>query len=179
MSLLSVVLACKTKAPIATITEKQTFQFPQDWLGSYAGTLDIIDIRNDTQYIDMKLTIGPPDGLGMYQWTIQYGEKDFRYYGLEAINPDKGHYRIDEYNSIKLDAFLKGDNLITTFSVLNRHITYHYQKVSDGINIRVHSCRLDPVSISGSEIINRDTVPEARSFRATGYQAAFLKQLTP
>ncbi len=175
-----VLLSCKTKAPMTLLNEDGTphFQFPQDWLGEYSGELIILDSQNDTQTVNMKLTIGPPDGLGMYQWIIQYGEDDIRYYGLEAINAEKGHYRIDEYNSIKLDAFLKGDHLITSFSIMERYISYHYEKQRDGIQIQVMFSRSEPISTSGKEVIGQDTVPEVHSFHASGFQSGFLKQIS-
>lgn len=175
------LIACKTNAPVSFLEEPSTqqFQFPQDWIGSYAGFLHILDKRNQAQKVEMKLTIGPPDAQGMYQWIIQYGDDDKRYYGLEAINAELGHYRIDEYNSIKLDAYLKGDNLISTFSLMDRNITYHYEKKIDGIEIQVFFNRTAPISTSGKEIIGQDTVPEVHSYHASGYQSGFLRQLTP
>ena len=180
-SILLFLSGCRTNKTAGPIQKAMdlNFQFPLDWIGHYEGPLSVIDIHGDTQRVEMKLTIGPPDDLGMYTWTIQYGDKDKRYYGLEAINAEKGHYRIDEYNSIKLDAFLKGNNLITNFSILSRNITYSYRKEADGIAITVFFSKTEPVSITGKAIIKQDTIPEAKSHQVTAYQSGFLKQISP
>ena len=169
--------ACKsTKATLVTVPEKN-YLFPLEWIGHYEGELTIFGIGSDTTKVDMQLTIGSPDATGLYPWVLQYGEKDKRYYGLEVINAEKGHYLIDEYNSIKLDAYLRGNHFISRFEVSNNDLIFHYEKDAVGINISVYASSATSISETGGEIIASDTIPSVSAFPMYGYQKALLKKV--
>jgi len=158
------------------IYSEKKYIFPMDWVGNYEGQLLIFDESADSSFIKMKLSIGYPDASGFYPWTITYGENDIRSYGLEAVNPEVGHYRIDEFNSIKVDAYLKGNHLISKFHIKNTDIMIDYEKVSNGINVHLYITQTNNYNESGGEIIGSSTVPMVASFPLNVFQKAYLKK---
>ncbi len=172
-------LACKTsKTTISLPTDSKTYLFPVEWIGIYEGQLNILgQEKGDTMKVDMELIIDQPDAMGLYPWVLKYNKEDVRYYGLEVKDAEKGHYLIDEYNSIKLDGFLRGNHFITRFKVMNSDLTFHYSKEAEGISIQVEVFSNEALSETGGEIIAQDTVPKVKSYLMTGYQTGFLKQI--
>ena len=156
-------------------TIKTDFIFPMEWIGHYRGQLKIFGNKGDTSSISMQLIIGNPDGMGLFPWTIQYGEDDIRNYSLEILDPVRQHYKIDEYNSIQLDAYLKGGHFISRFEVLGSDLTIDYERVEGGVNVLLYGSSSRPVSVTGSEIIGLDTIPEVKSFPIVVFQKAFLE----
>lgn len=155
------------------------FVFPFDWIGEYEGNLLIVDAKNDTSSVQMTLKIDYPDASGFYPWTITYDGKDRRYYGLEAINPEKGHYRIDEFNSIKIDAFLRSNHLISKFRVMNSDLLIDYERVAGGIIVTLYINPVNPMNTTGGEIIGGSTVPSVESWSFDVFQTALLKKIVP
>lgn len=168
--------ACKVMPPksVQIINPERSYQFPLDWIGQYEGELIIHGMGSDTTLINMQLTIDQPDGMGLYPWVLKYGETDTRYYGLEVVDATKGHYLIDEYNSIKLDGFLRGNNFITRFEVSGSDLIFHYKRTTTGINIAVHISGKESFSETGGEIIGQDTIPTVHSYAVRGFQSATL-----
>lgn len=178
LTLFSLSYACKTPTVVSSVPQHEKhYMFPFEWIGHYSGQLTLHGLGKDTTQINMQLTIGSPGASGFYPWVLQYGEKDKRYYGVEVVNAEKGHYLIDEYNSIKLDAFLRGNHFISRFAVSGSDLIFHYEKKNEGIAIMVYSSKSDPFSETGGEIIAQDTVPAVESFRMNGYQSGFLNQV--
>ncbi len=176
------MIACKSTKQANQINasdnlQNQNFLFPIDWVGQYVGDLNIYDGKSDSLQGKMKLIIDNPDGNGFYPWTIIYGDNDIRSYGLEAINPEKGHYRIDEYNSIKIDAYLRKNHFVSRFSVLESDLVVDYERVNNGIEVSFFISTERPVNISGDEIIAKDTIPLVGAFEILVVQNAFLKKI--
>jgi len=157
--------------------EIEEFDFPLDWIGEYAGKLIIHPFGADTIEIKMELNIGRPDAQGYYPWTIIYNDEDVRQYGLEAIDASRGHYRIDEFNSIKLDAYYTTGHFLSRFEVLTSDLLIDYERVKGGIEISIYISGQKAVNVTGNEIIGKDTVPPVKSFQFQAYQKAFLKKI--
>ena len=176
--LLVLIQGCKIPANSTTVENLRNydFLFPVEWVGHYAGKLNIISADSTIQ-VEMELTISHPDALGMYPWTLRYGEDDIRFYGLEVIDATKGHYTIDEYNSIKLDAYLKGNHFISEFEVMGNRLTFHYERVPGGIEIRVYASPQSSAKVTGGEIIGQDTVPLVTSFPNLSFQQGYLRKI--
>lgn len=179
-----ILLGCKTlknktlpkTPPPPDITP--LYDFPFDWIGEYRGELIILTSPQDSTVVDMGLKIGQPDATGLYPWIITYGETDKRFYGLEAIDVEKGHYRIDELNSIKLDGYLRGNHFITRFEVMGSDLLVDYEKRPKGINIQFYLSGAAPINESGGEIFGQDTVPSVRSYPMLVVQEANLKEVS-
>jgi len=173
---LTMLMGCKTKAKLIQSEKEKIYLFPLEWIGLYEGELLVFNETKDTNIVQMKLEVRSPNAEGYYPWTIQYGESDIRAYGLEVINADKGHYIIDEFNSIKLDSYLRDNHFISHFNVMNSDLLVDYERVNGGIVVNLYFSQAQPVSLTGSEIIGKDTIPEVKSFKVPVFQKAFLKK---
>jgi len=179
--LLGLCFSCKTnktlKGPLSG-ESKKNYLFPVEWIGHYKGDLYLLGTeKGDTLKVDMELIIDSPDGMGLYPWVLKYDDKDVRHYGIEVVDAEKGHYLIDEYNSIKIDGFLRANHFVSRFSVMNSDLIFHYEKRSDGIAIQVHASQSQFLNETGGEIIAKDTIPKVMTYPITGYQTGFLKQI--
>lgn len=179
LTIIILALSCKSSSKVPVQEESnKTYLFPIEWIGHYKGDLNILGIKKgDTLKVDMELIIDSPNGMGLYPWVLKYNDKDVRHYGLEVVNAEKGHYLIDEYNSIKIDGYLRSNHFITRFSVETSDLIFHYEKRPDGIAISVYATNGIAHSITGGEIIKQDTIPMVDSYRLTGYQSGFLKKI--
>ncbi len=167
---------CKAKKLPMDNSSSIEYDFPLDWIGHYEGELLIYNQQQDTTSVIMQLDISYPDNTGYYPWTIRYGENDLRAYGLEAINPQIGHYRIDEFNSIKLDGFYNAGHFTSRFEVLGSDILVDYQRIKGGIEVLFYISRAMPMEISGGAVFGTDTIPEVNSYNIVAFQKAFLKK---
>lgn len=174
---LILTLACKSTKKLSTVEVKNPeFLFPVDWIGEYEGTLNIFNLTNSKRQVRMRLYIDYPDAEGYYPWTLVYGEEDVRKYGVEAINPEKGHYIMNEYNSILLDCYLLSNNFISRFKVGDTNLLVDYERVPEGMIVQFYVSKADSHSTTGGEIIQNDTIPEVDSYPMAAYQKAFLKK---
>jgi len=155
--------------------ESRQYSFPMEWLGDYAGTLKIYKGVTDTINVDMTLSIQQADATGLYPWIIGYGKDDLRYYGLEAINAIKGHYRVDELNSIKLDGYLRGNHFVSKFQVMKSDLLVDYEKREGGILVRFYVSSSTDFIKTGGEVIGSDTIPNVLTYPIAVYQEAMLK----
>jgi len=174
-----ILSACRApKQGITQVTsENKKYLFPLDWIGHYQGKLSILNPNNDTSVVDMQLIIDQPDALGYYPWVIIYGEKDIRSYGLEAVDIEKGHYRIDEYNSVLIDSYLAGNHFVSRFEVLGTDLIVDYEKNESGILVKLYVSQAQQQNVTGGAIIGQDTVPLVNSYRILAVQEALLKQI--
>jgi hypothetical protein len=175
--IIACVLSCKSLKKDDLKHEKTEFIFPLDWIGQYEGELQIFNSSPDTTKIKMSMTIGYPNAQGYYPWTIVYGEDDIRSYGLEVVNPQTGHYRIDEFNSIRIDGYHRAGHFISRFEVLGSDLMFDYQRTKGGIKVLIFVSRSTEISLSGNEIISSDTIPEVKSYPIVVFQNAFLKKI--
>lgn len=171
-----IFFACKTQKKAIDQDEKESYLFPLDWIGHYKGELLIFSSSPDTNKTIMQLTIGNPNAEGFYPWTIQYGEDDIRYYGLEAKNAETGHYVVDEYNSIRLDGYLRDDHFITRFEVMGSDLLVDYERVTEGILVNLYVTSKKEINTTGGQIFSKDTVPDVRSFAIPVFQRALLQK---
>ncbi|MCI4669303.1 MAG: hypothetical protein MRZ79_14305 [Bacteroidia bacterium] len=102
--------------------------FPESWEGKYAGQLNIFGAREVKMSIPMELHIESQENSRNYKWTIIYkGEKeDIRKYELLEIDKEKGHYQVDEKNSIYLDSYIFGNTLSSRFKVNGSLLIVNY-----------------------------------------------------
>jgi len=176
LGLLAIFSACKPKQKLLESQDQGFFHFPIDWIGHYEGDLLIFDSKGDTNTVLMKLTISNPNAEGFYPWTIQYGDDDIREYGLEVINTSLGHYVMDEYNSIRLDGYLRDNHFISRFEVMGSDLLVDYERVKSGILVNLYVSRSEEKSITGGQIFGQDTVPNVRSFEIPVFQRALLSK---
>ncbi|NNE27685.1 MAG: hypothetical protein HKN09_12645 [Saprospiraceae bacterium] len=178
--LLLFIIGCKSnknqllQPNLASSTQEINYNFPLDWIGTYQGDLIITNRKSDTSKVQMTLSIDYPNPEGYYPWILKYGEDDKRYYGLEAMNPELGHYRIDEFNSIKLDGFVFGNHFISRFDVMGSDLVVDYERTIEGVNISFYVSPTKILNTTGGEILGKDTIPNVNSYAPSAYQYARL-----
>lgn len=108
LTLISVILMHKSHA-----------QLQEAWSGHWKGKLEIFDAKTVKQTIPMELEIHKRDSTH-WQWKMVYGEgdkKDVRDYELILKDAEKGHWIIDEKNTISMDMQLHYRHFTSVFSV--------------------------------------------------------------
>ncbi len=171
-----ICVSCKLFKRSDILQAEKSFIFPLDWIGHYEGELFIFNANNDTLNAKMELIIDYPNAEGYYPWTLIYNDEDIRSYGLEAVNPEIGHYRIDEYNSIILDAYYKVGHFISRFAVLNSDLVIDYSLIDEGMEVRFYITGAQEVRKTGGEKIGGEDVPEVSSYSVLAFQKAILKK---
>ncbi len=164
---------------IKTTQTLKSDSFPESWLGSWEGDLNIYKENKLVQTLPIELEMLAIDTSDNYVWAIIYGEDKVagrRSYELEIINAEKGIYRIDEKNSIKLESYLFGNKLYSQFSVMGSQLLCTYEKVDDKMIFEIISGSIDPVSITGGKIVDEEDIPEVKAYPVTVMQKALLHQ---
>lgn len=154
--------------------------FPESWLGKYQGDLVIYGVDSVKMKINMKLDIVKTVNDSIYDWTISYlikDKNDIREYSLVVVDKEKGHYAIDEKNSIIIDSYLSNNTVLTSFfKVMESFIISTYTKNNDTIVFEIISSKSSPVSSTGNTIINKEDIPQVDSYGVNGRQKAVLKK---
>lgn len=152
--------------------------FPVAWAGLWEGELNIFRENKLVQILPMALEILPIDSSDNYTWAIIYGEDKVagrRAYELEIVDTNKGFYRIDERNSIKLEAYLFGNKLFSQFSVMGNQLLCSYEKIGNQIIFEIISGSLDPISVTGGRTVEQEDIPEVSAFPISVMQKGILK----
>lgn len=150
--------------------------FPKSWEGSYKGKLQIYTLDSIAMQVEMKLEIAQTTNDTLFQWKMTYifnGNEDVRDYQLKVVDASKGHYIVDERNSIMIDAYYKNGVLTSFFEVEKSFIISEYSKIGEEIHFDIISAKDSP-NLSGDQQVNGETIPEVSSFPVNGRQKAVL-----
>ena len=152
--------------------------FPENWVGNWTGELEIYNAQGLQQKIFMGMHIQPTDSTGVFSWEITYGEgenKQVRPYFLQTIDAKAGHYRVDEGNSILLDAYWLGPVLVEIFSVEKSLLTTMTEQVeADVLLWQIVVGHLETTTVTGGTEVDGEEIPEVTSYLAPGLQRARL-----
>lgn len=169
------------KAPItAAAPAKDTLPFPESWLGNWAGALNIYRANQLVQTIPMALEMAAIDTSDNFVWAIIYGEDreaGRRAYELEVIDVKKGHYRVDENNTIKLETYLFEHKLYSWYSVQGTMILSIYEKMGDEMIFEIVAGSDVPVSVTGDTQIEGEDIPKVETFPINTVQRGKLKRV--
>ena len=126
----------------------------------------------------MELGIEPlPSGDG-HTWTIVYeggGKRQVRPYEIHPVDAKTGHYRVDEKNSIVLDAYLVGPALHSRFEVGTSVIDVRYAMRDGAIDVVLTTYGKAPVSTTGGE----GRVSPVHAYPLLAVQTATLRRVEP
>ena len=89
------------------------------------------------------------------------------------MDETSGHWRIDEKNSILIDAFLVEDALYSRFEVLGSAIDVCYALRDGAIDVRLTTYAKAPLTTSGGE----DRIPAVSAFELRAVQTARLTRV--
>ena len=186
--LFSIVLtySCTKKSHEAIISssqlteEKRQYSFPDDWLGYWEGELNIYNSTGKTMTVPMALDNSKTDRDSVWTWAIIYGEDTIsgrRDYELNVVDASKGHYVVDEKNSIFLDAFLLDNNLISTFKVAGNVLQSSYELDGEDMIFTIHMYGEEEIRTTGDTLYNGEEIPAVYSYKNAIYQKARLKKV--
>ncbi len=153
----------------------QNQPFPQAWTGQWKGLMIWYQGKTRQQSVPMQLHISPGDSADHYNWKMIYGEggKDSRAYLLKPFDKNRGHWLIDERNSIVLDLFQIGPKLTGSFTVDGNTIVNNYSLRGDSLVIEFYNIQEKPIAVTGG----RDsTIPKIKSYGMRSYQYAVLRR---
>lgn len=170
-----------TQAPLSEeILVKKSKKFPQDWLGYWEGELNIYNHTGRTMTIPMALDNATTDNDSIWTWAIIYGEDTIsgrRDYELNIVDVSKGHYVVDEKNSIFLDAFLLDNSLVSTFNVGGSIIQSSYELDGNEMLFSIQMYNDKEIRTTGDTIYNGEEIPIVKSYRNSVLQKARLKKV--
>lgn len=176
-SIILIFCTCQSTPDTPTLPTESSDNFPEDWLGTWAGTLVISKPGGDTMQVPMQLYYAENDTLrDGWDWHIIYGanvEAGRRAYTLHTRDAPKGHYAIDEHNGIILDAHLLGGTLYSRFAVADNLLTTMTRKQGNQMIFEIISGKQAPANTTG----NIDDIPEVQSFNIHVQQRAVLSRV--
>lgn len=153
--------------------EMKPAAFPESWMGKYSGPLNILGTDGPVQTITMHLEVAPSEKLGEWHWRLQYEGQPVRDYLLMEVDAERGLYRIDEKNSIILDAQRYGNELHSAFSMNGMVLNAVYRMTDGGVEFRIATVRMEAGATTGGE----GGVPAVGSHQTIGAQFALLKKV--
>ena len=154
-------------------TPKATF--PATWQGTWSGPSEVVRQGKTAMTFPTSLTIEPLEAEGRWTWTLVYGEgeqRQVRPYELVVVDAETGHYRIDEKNSIVLDAFLENDTLHSRFWVGDQVIEVQYRKTEASLTAQLTTYGAKPLVMTGGE----GRVPPVGSYGLHSVQRAVMSR---
>lgn len=139
---------------------------PTNWQGKWQGTVNIWAYNSKIDSFPMSLKITPNDTV--WDFVISYNrdvdKPDVREYQLIIVDADNNHFAIDEQNSIILDCYFNDNCLYTIFGGMGSDLQTRICLSGQELNYEITSNFSKPIRTSGNEIIEKDTVPEIRSY---------------
>ena len=112
-----------------------SYAFPKEYVGTYAGNLNVADASGVLQNVPMELTIAPTEDPKKYSYTLAYvisKKRDERKYTLIIVDQAKGMFDLDENNGVLLRANYMRQTLFSTFEVNNRILNSSVEFKNDG-----------------------------------------------
>ncbi len=164
---------------ICAVTAQDTLSFPYSWQGKWQGDLEIYTAKGLSQTVPMELHILPTDSTNRFTWSIIYGEDKVagkRPYELVILDVEKGIYAIDEKNSIQLEGYFIKDKFFSRFEVMGNLLLTTEQLVGEELIFEIIVGKMTPVSVTGNEVVNGDTIPPVQAFPLKVMQRAILRR---
>ncbi len=152
---------------------------PMAWLGVWRGEVAVENSQGKQPGFQMELVVEPISDSPRCTWRITYegqAGKSVREYEIELVDRRQGHYRIDEKNSIRIDATLLGNTLLSHFTVLKQTILTRYEidpKQTDEMIFELTTAPTDSQVTTGGQ----GEIPEVVSLRFSNRQTARLKRV--
>jgi hypothetical protein len=180
--LIFLFLANLLQSQAQTMLSSDSLPFPQSWQGNWSGKLNIYNAKGIAQTIDMSLEIQKIDTstVGAYSWGMMYvsKNKDWRPYELIPVDASKGHWKIDEKNSIVMESYLFGQKFLCEFTVEGSRILCTYEKIDDKTMVfEVMAGKDTFVSTTGNTMQGTEKISEVKTFPFSGFQRAILMRI--
>lgn len=139
----------------------------KEWEGKWNGNVKSWAYNNQIDSFDMSIEISPNDTI--WDFTIFYdreykGKPDIREYQLIVEDESKYHLVIDEKNSIFLDCFINDNCLYNKFSGMGGDLQVRMCVNGTKMEYEITSYLSEPIRISGKGVVQKDTIPEIKSY---------------
>ncbi|MCY7351452.1 MAG: hypothetical protein LH606_12435 [Cytophagaceae bacterium] len=153
--------------------------FPQSWQGYWRGTLQIHNAKGIAQTVPMAVEIAPTADSLRWTFALIYGEdtaKGRRRYELLILDRAKGQYRLDEKNSINIEAYLLDGRLLSEFTVQGTRLLSSYERRGDELIFEIVSGKDTAVSTTGGQKVGGEDIPSVQSFPIGTWHRAVLRR---
>lgn len=157
--------------------------FPAAWVGRWRGPALHRRPASPDRAFSMELRIAPLESRDGFTWTIYFSASPSpsditaddlaRPYELHPIDASNGHWRIDEKNTVLMDAFHVGEALHSRFEVGESVVDARYAMRDGAIEVLLTTFGSSPLTTSGSE----GDVPSVASFELRTVQSARLERV--
>ena len=174
------VSTAKDTPQFKEINHTLTPEFPKGWVGTWKGSLEIIKGQKIEQSIPAILTIAKRDKL-TYDWGIQFNPTENvveKPYTLKILDAEKGHYLIDEQNSIAIESYLFQQKLVCLYDVVGSLIMASYEWRNGQIIFEIIVGKDTPVSETGNTIYDGEDIPLVSTFPLGAIQRAVFNRVT-
>lgn len=173
LKILLLVILC-SYCPIKVAAQERN-DFPKNWVGKWKGILHWHQGLVQRDPVPMELHILPEDSTDHYSWRLIYGsqQSDNRPYLLKPFDKSKGHWLIDERNSIVMDQFLVGDRFTGVFTVQGNTIINNCWLSGDSLTVEFYNYQERPIALTGG---GDSTIPKVKTYGVRSYQRAILRR---
>ena len=166
---------------IFCLSQNESPSFPQSWEGKWSGMLEIFRDTGKVQALPVALHVLPIDSATVpsWTWTIIYGEDQEsgkRPYELVTVDAAKGHYLIDEKNTIKMEGYYIGDQFYQWFEVQDNRLLIKIEKVGISLVWEIVVSGNQPISTSGNSTFNGEEIPLVLTYEIGTVQKAVLSR---
>jgi len=153
-------------------------QFPQSWIGTWTGDLEIYKGLDLVNSIPMSLKIDTTAQSDRYAYFINYGmsPEGLRPYYLHVVDSSKGQYILDEANGIRIEMYKLDNQLFSSFQVMGSLIQTVTHVAGDVMHYTIYAGSSKPISITGDTIMGADTIPPVETYSMPQVQKAILKR---
>lgn len=161
------------------ITARAQKPFPENYIGKWKGQLEILskDGPATTDVINVTFEVAPLS-KNVYQWRTTYNTNNgpmVKDYKLIADTLVKGHYIIDEGDSIALDAYNIGQKLYCTFEVDGLLFFSSYELQGNQIVFEIAFGPFNNPRKTGDVKLPNGIVPKVMAYKTESVQRAVLK----
>ena len=156
--------------------------FPNKWLGTWTGTLNVFPAKPNSQTVEVTLEIKSTDTAGTYSWFTQYKTPERRLnkaYLLRVKDASRGLFEIDEQDGIVLSATLFDNELWSFFSVQGSMLVSVYRFFPEYIEFEIPSALQADETQTGNVVHNNDSIPAVASYPVRSLQKTTLRRLKP
>jgi hypothetical protein len=142
--------------PILAFSQSSSYQFPDDWMGTYQGKMYVFFPNNTVDTVDLTFTLAPTEEENSWRYVMSYESekygntvKDYRLIQPDTLPPNT--YLTDERNGIYIEEVLLDNTFYSSFSVGNSRLFGMLRKRGDHIEWEITTTRNESTLASGTE----------------------------
>ena len=116
--------------------------FPDEYLGVWRGTLYIFSQGVLQDSVQTQMTVATTADSSAWTWKTEYFMPKapvVKDYVLKQTDAEQHEYVLDEGDGIVLNAYLLGDQLLSTFEVQGALLTSRYRREGDRLIFEITS----------------------------------------